>query len=130
MNAYEANERPLETAPPRISRAQAACESVLVGIVSSGLTTSVYTVIWDRQERLHGSIENYNWSPLDDFDAMLLLMPFGHILYSFFPPGWIFWVGFIAALRSRQRRAYLLCAGGGVAFGIYWPKHVVAMLGI
>lgn len=114
----------------RVSSFRLAWESAFVGVASSTLAIVITTAIWDRQERLAGSIERYNWAPFHDLDGMLMLMPFGYLLYSFVPPGWLFWAGFIVAQTSRRRSPYLLCAAGGAAFGIFWPKHWVAMLGI
>ena len=112
------------------SRLRLGIESFIVGIASSALTILIYTAIWDRQERLNGSIEQYNWAPVHDLDGMLMLMPVGFFLYFFLPPGWFFWAGFILAQRYRNRSFHGLCALGGCTFGFTWPKHCVGMLGI
>jgi len=57
-------------------------------------------------------------------------MPFGFIFYTFFPPGWLFWVGFGSTLWNRSRSFIIVAAAGAILFGLYWPRHFVAMMGI
>lgn len=89
--AYESAERTQQSDDHSISRLWLGMESFLVGIASSALTILIYTVIWDRRERLEGAIDQYNWAPLHDLDGILMLMPVGFLIYSFLPPGWFFW---------------------------------------
>lgn len=127
---YQSAENEQQSDDHSISRLRLGMESFLVGIASSALTILIYTALWDRQERLKGSMDQYNWAPLHDLDGMLMLMPVGFFIYSFLPPGWFFWSGFILAQRFRKRSLYGLCALGGSTFDFMWPKHCVGMLGI
>jgi hypothetical protein len=57
-------------------------------------------------------------------------MPFGFILYTLLPPGWLFWVGFGSTLWNRSRSFIIVAVAGAILFGLYWPRHFVAMMGI
>lgn len=85
-------ERPPEPCEP--SRKRLAIETICLGWLAAAITSTIQTMIWDHKERLDGTLEKYNQSPIDDLPSILLLMPFGFILYSLFPPGWLFWAGF------------------------------------
>ena len=129
-NPYETSGQGLVSERCVVGRIQLALESILVGTLFSVLMTLAYTAVWDRQARALGSIQQYDWAPFYDLDAMLCLMPFGFVIYSFFPTGWLFWGGFVAAQVTRSRYCYLLCAVAGIAFGFSWPRQCVGMLGI
>jgi hypothetical protein len=70
------------------------------------------------------------WAPANDLPSILVLMPFGFIFYTFFPPGWLFWVGFGSTLWNRSRSFIIVAVAGAILFGLYWPRHFVAMMGI
>ncbi|MEZ5941757.1 MAG: hypothetical protein R3C18_10210 [Planctomycetaceae bacterium] len=113
-----------------LSRGWLAVEVICASVMASVIATVYQAMIWNHQEELKGTLQQYHWLPVDDLPAMLMLMPFGFVIYSLFPPGWLFWIGFYLTLRLRSRWFILISISGAVLFGVFWPKHLVGMLGI
>lgn len=113
-----------------ISRPRLAGLCIAIGTGVSVLFCIGTTIVWDLQARQAGSISTYNWSPIDDLPSIICLLPFGLLMHSVFPFGWMFWLGFAATVRAQNPRWLMLCALGAMLFGMYWPKQCVGMLGI
>lgn len=113
-----------------VSRKRLAFEGVLACVHVSAVACIVSTLIWDQQERGMGSVVKYNWSPVDDLASNVFFMPVGFVLYSFLPAGWLYWIGFLLMLTMRRREFLIISAIGAIWFGIVWPKHWGALLGI
>jgi hypothetical protein len=95
----------LRSADQRVlpSRKRLAMETTCLAWLAAIATSTVQTLIWDHEERVTGSLETYSSSPASDLPSMLVCMPFGFILYTLLPPGWLFWVGFASTLWNRDR---------------------------
>lgn len=118
--------------PPRAraSRWRYAGAALLAGWSGSALSTAVTTVVWEAQETAAGSVRVSGLAVLGDLPGMLLLMPVGFVVFTFLPPGWLFWLGFAAAVRFKSHGPLAFCALGGVLFGCYWPRFYIGMTGI
>ena len=79
---------------------------------------------------LAGTYEEYSWLPIDDFPQIISSSILGWTIYSFLPPGWIFWSGFCATIYMGRRLPFLLAVFAGIFYGVFWPKHFVAMMGV
>ena len=121
-------ERPLKNPGP--SRKRLAAELICLCWFAAAITSTIQTLIWDYEERRLRTLDQYNWSPIDDLSSILLLMPAGFVIYTFVPPGWLFWLGFGSMLWNRSRSFMIVAVPGSIWFGIFWPKHFVAMMGI
>jgi hypothetical protein len=107
-------------------------ETVTVGWLAAIIASTIQTLIWDSEARLQGAlVDEFTWSPMDDLPSILLLMPFGFVLYTLVhPAGWLFWIGFGSTLWNRSRVFIVVAAAGAVWFGMNWPRHFVAIMGI
>ena len=105
-------------------------EAALVGSLVAVAVCVGRTVVWDAEERLTGSVEKFHWSPIDDLPEMLVFMPFGFLVHSLMPWGWVYWIGVFTSIGTKSRWSYCLCAVAAVIFGLKWPAHFVGMMGI
>lgn len=122
----------LRSADQRVlpSRKRLAMETTCLAWLAAIAASTVQTLIWDHEERVTGSLETYSSSPASDLPSMLVCMPFGFILYTLLPPGWLFWVGFASTLWNRSRSFIIVAVAGAILFGLFWPRHFVEMMGI
>ena len=105
-------------------------EAALVGSLVAGAVCIGRTLVWDAEKRLAGSVEKLHWAPVDDLPGMLAFMPFGLLVHSLMPWGWLYWTGVFTSIGTRTRWGYWLCAVAAVIFGLKWPAHFVGMMGI
>ncbi len=116
--------------PSGPSRKRLAIETVCLGWLAAAITSTIQTLIWDREERLLGTLEKYHWTPNNYLLPILVCMPFGFIIHTLFPWGWLFWLGFGSTLCDRSRAFIIIAVAGAILFGLVWPKHFVMMMGI
>lgn len=105
------------TEPGEPSRRRLALETVLWGWLSAVITSSMTMHIW-------------NQPPISELPSVLVLMPFGFAFHTPLPDGWLFWSGFGSALWNRSRAFIIVAVAGSILFGLFWPMHFDAMMGI
>ena len=103
--------------------------AVLCSVVSAIVVVGSL-VVWDANYRPEIGPGISNWSPLDDAGWAVACMPFGFIIHSFLPHGWLFWIGFMLSIYGRTRVPYFLSAVAAAIFGAAWAVHFPAMMGI
>jgi hypothetical protein len=70
------------------------------------------------------------WQPIDDLLGMIMIMPFGMVIFLVVPWSWLNLSGLAFSLYRIDFKPLLLSIIGAIAFGIYWPEAFVAMMGI
>jgi len=86
--------------------------------------------VWDYQERLAGTAEQYNWSPLHGWLGMIELIWVGFLIHQLAPTGWLFWVGCGLGVWKKQRRFFALSILAAVVFGWSWPWTYFALMSV
>lgn len=111
----------------RVSRKKVFVYWLVITCVFSALASCVSVLNWEFS---YVPEANVNWSPINDFLGMFLLMPFGFALSIFMPLGWFSLISLISALFLKDSRPLLISFISALIFGWYWPRWYVGLMGV
>lgn len=71
-----------------------------------------------------------HWRPRDDFWSVTGYIWMAMAFHVLLPTGWIFWTGFVLALKKKTPWFYFASAIPSLAMGWLWPRACWALMGI
>ena len=99
---------------------------LLVGVTFSILSASISMLFWHFTYEPEPNVKVL----INDMIGMFTIMPLGWLIYLLTPAGWLSVLGLVLGLYTKSLKPLILSALGSILFGIYWPEHFVAIMGI
>ena len=106
----------------------------LVSVGISIISSTISMIYWDVT---YIPAPHIDWRPINDFIAMLVILPLGWLISIFIPLGWFLmpWglltvSGLALALYKKSFIPLIISFVGAFAFGLFWPEMFVAMMGV